>query len=78
MGVELGVWGSVCGGVHCFRLSATVSGHHSAWQCGRTLGSLADTEGAVEAAEEIRREGGGEEEESRGGEREGGGEREKR
>lgn len=38
-------------GLQCFRLSATVSGHHSAWQCGRTRGSLVDTEGAREGAE---------------------------
>lgn len=38
-------------GLQRFRLSATVSGHHSAWQCGRTRGSLVDTEGAREGAE---------------------------
>ena len=34
-----------------FRLSTAVSGHHSALQCGRTRGSLVETEGAREGAE---------------------------
>lgn len=38
-------------GLQHFRLSATVSGHHSARQCGRTRGSLVETEGAREGAE---------------------------
>lgn len=38
-------------GLQRFRLSATVSGHHSTLQCGRTRGSLVETEGAREGAE---------------------------
>lgn len=34
------------GGLERFRLSAAVSGHHSALQCGSTRGSLVETEGA--------------------------------
>ncbi|CAB1429823.1 unnamed protein product [Pleuronectes platessa] len=39
------------GGLQRFCLSATVSGHHSARQCGRMRGSLVETEGAREGAE---------------------------
>jgi len=39
------------GGGRGFHLSATVSGHHSAWRCGRTRGSLVDAEGAREGGE---------------------------
>lgn len=38
-------------GLQRFCLSATVSGYHSGWQCGRTWGSLVDTEGVREGAE---------------------------